>query len=70
MDVILMKMAFTEFFEFGSIPIKVTLNEYIELSKEYSSDKSKQFINGILDKVISDFKANGSIKKTGRGLIE
>jgi len=70
MDTILIKMAITELIEFQSIPIKVTLNEYIELSKEYSSAKSKLFINGVLDKLISEYKESGIIKKTGRGLME
>ena len=70
MDTILLKMAITELIEFPSIPIKVTLNEYIELSKEYSSPKSKIFINGVLDKLIVDYKEQGIIKKSGRGLME
>ncbi|NVN96374.1 MAG: transcription antitermination factor NusB [Bacteroidetes bacterium] len=69
-DNILIKMALVELLEFPSIPIKVTLNEYIEISKGYSSDKSKVFINGILDKLIDDLKENKSIKKIGRGLID
>ncbi len=68
-DNILIKMALVELLELPSIPIKVTLNEYIEISKGYSSDKSKVFINGVLDKLIDDLKANKSIKKVGRGLI-
>lgn len=70
MDTILIKMAITELIEFPSIPVKVTLNEYIELSKEYSSPKSKVFINGVLDKLIADYKEKGIIKKSGRGLME
>ena len=70
MDTILLKMAITELVEFQSIPIKVTLNEYIELSKEYSSPKSKIFINGVLDKLIVDYKEKGIIVKSGRGLME
>jgi transcription antitermination protein NusB len=70
LDVILIKMALTEFLEFSSIPVKVTINEYIEISKEYSTPRSKQFINGILDKLVSDLKAEGVLKKTGRGLLE
>ncbi len=70
MDTILIKMAITELIEFPSIPVKVTLNEYIELSKEYSSPKSKVFINGVLDKLIVDYKEQGIIKKSGRGLME
>ncbi len=70
MDTILLKMAINELIEFPSIPIKVTLNEYIELSKEYSSPKSKIFINGVLDKLITEYKEQGIIKKSGRGLME
>jgi transcription antitermination protein NusB len=69
-DTILIKMAITELIEFPSIPVKVSLNEYIELSKEYSSPKSKIFINGVLDKLIADYKDQGIIKKSGRGLME
>lgn len=69
-DNILLKMALVELTEFPSIPVKVTLNEYIEISKGFSSDKSKVFINGILDKIINDLKNNKEIKKIGRGLIE
>lgn len=70
MDVILLKMALAELIEFKSVPIKVTLNEYIELAKMYSTPKSKVFVNGILDKLISDLKDRKLIKKEGRGLIE
>jgi N utilization substance protein B len=65
-----MKMALTELMVFPSIPVKVTINEYIEISKSYSSIKSKLFINGILDKLIVKLKEEGRIRKTGRGLIE
>jgi N utilization substance protein B len=54
---------------FSSIPLKVSLNEYIDISKEYSTPKSKDFINGLLDKIMKDLKDSGDIKKTGRGLI-
>jgi N utilization substance protein B len=70
MDTILIKMALAELMEFPSIPVKVTLNEYIDISKYYSSEKSKVFINGILDKLIVDLKEKKLIKKTGRGLME
>lgn len=70
MDTILIKMAITEFVEFTSIPVKVSLNEYIELSKSFSTPKSKVFINGVLDKLIVEFRASGKIAKTGRGLLE
>ena len=70
MDTILMKMAICELMNFPSIPVKVTINEYLELSKDYSTPKSNTFINGILDKILNDLKKNNSIKKLGRGLIE
>ena len=70
MDILLMKMALTEILQFENIPIKVTLNEYIEISKLYSSPKSKMFINGILDKLVHEFKSENKINKTGRGLAE
>lgn len=70
MDMILMKMAICELTNFSSIPVKVTLNEYIELSKEYSTEKSKIFINGILDKLVIDLKRDNLLNKVGRGLVE
>ena len=70
MDTILMKMAICELLNFPSIPVKVTINEYLDLSKDYSTPKSNSFINGILDKIMGDLKRNNSIKKLGRGLIE
>lgn len=69
-DVILLKMAIVELLEMNTIPVKVTMNEYIELAKYFSTAKSKIFINGVLDKLISEFKEQGRIKKTGRGLID
>ncbi|MGD0710874.1 MAG: transcription antitermination protein NusB [Bacteroidales bacterium] len=69
MDMLLMKMALCELTEFPSIPIKVTLNEYIDLAKMYSSPKSSVFINGILDKLINELKKNNLINKAGRGLM-
>jgi N utilization substance protein B len=70
MDTLLMKMAIAEFVNFTSIPVKVTINEYLEISKEFSTPKSNSFINGILDKILSELKAQSKITKTGRGLIE
>lgn len=70
MDMLLMKMGITELKRVESVPVKVTLNEFIELAKMYSTPKSKVFINGILDKVLIDLKRNGQIKKSGRGLME
>lgn len=69
-DMLLMKMAVTEILQFPAIPVKVTLNEYIEISKQYSSPKSNTFINGILDAVVKDLRAQNKLAKTGRGLIE
>jgi N utilization substance protein B len=54
---------------FQSIPTKVTMNEYIDISKEFSTPKSKGFINGILDKILIDLKENNQINKSGRGLV-
>ncbi len=68
MDIILMKMAIAEFQIFNNIPTKVTLNEYIEISKFYSTPKSNGFINGVLDKAIVRLEKEGKIKKVGRGL--
>jgi transcription antitermination protein NusB len=69
-DMILMKMALTEAREFTEIPVKVTLNEYIEVAKAYSTPKSKNFVNGILDKLFAEMKESGQIRKVGRGLLE
>ena len=70
MDTILMKMAICELLNFNQIPVKVSINEYIDISKEFSTPKSKIFINGILDKILVDFKADNKIRKVGRGLVE
>ena len=70
MDRLIMGMALTEFCDFPEIPVKVSLNEYIDLAKEYSTNKSKNFVNGILDKAINNLKEEGRISKSGRGLIE
>lgn len=69
-DIILLRMAVCEFLEFPSIPVKVTINEYIDISKIFSSPKSKQFINGMLDKLATHFVEEGKLVKTGRGLID
>ncbi len=68
-DTIVLKMAICEFLKFPSIPIKVTINEYLEISKEYSTPKSSIFINGILDNLLKEFQADNKILKTGRGLM-
>ena len=62
-------MAIVELMQFPSIPVKVTMNEYIELSKLFSTPKSKIFINGLLDKLVEDLKKEKKIKKKGRGLL-
>ncbi len=69
MDMILIKMAICEFLKFPSIPTRVTINEYIEISKDYSSEKSSYFINGVLDKILKDFTESKSLNKIGRGLL-
>jgi N utilization substance protein B len=70
MDMLLMKMAIAEILHLENIPVKVSLNEYIDISKEYSTPNSKTFVNGVLDKVIAELKADNKIQKTGRGLKE
>lgn len=70
MDIILMKMGIAEAKEMETIPVKVTLNEYIELAKYYSTEKSHGFINGILDNVFTNLQEEGVIKKMGRGLVK
>jgi N utilization substance protein B len=70
LDKIILKMALCEMHLFRSIPVKVTINEYIEISKLYSTPKSKQFVNGILDKLAQDLMASGAIRKSGRGLLD
>ncbi|MCC9136633.1 transcription antitermination factor NusB [Pontibacter silvestris] len=70
LDKIILKMALCEMYIFRSIPVKVTINEYIEISKLYSTPKSKQFINGVLDKMAQDLTSKGEIRKSGRGLID
>jgi N utilization substance protein B len=67
-DKLCLEMAIVEFMHFPTIPVKVTINEYVDLSKRYSTDNSKEFINGLLDKVKVDLLANGKIIKQGRGL--
>jgi len=69
MDILLMNLALTEAKEFPSIPLRVTMNEFIEISKYYSTPKSSNFINGVLDKLFSELKESGKIKKIGRGLV-
>ncbi|MBP8792752.1 MAG: transcription antitermination factor NusB [Lutibacter sp.] len=68
-DMILIKMAICEFLRFPSIPTRVTINEYIEISKDYSTTKSSFFINGVLDKILKDFTDTKRLNKIGRGLL-
>ncbi len=69
-DMHIMMLAITESIYFNEIPIKVTINEFLEVAKYYSTPKSTIFINGILDKIILDLKEKGIVKKIGRGLVE
>lgn len=69
-DRVILEMALAEMVNFPNIPVKVTINEYIELAKEYSTPKSRQFINGILDVISKKMKESGAVKKSGRGLID
>ncbi|WP_299683489.1 transcription antitermination protein NusB [uncultured Dokdonia sp.] len=67
-DFVLIKMALCEFLKFPSIPVKATINEYLEIAKEYSTPKSSIFINGILDKLVKEYEKTNKFKKEGRGL--
>ena len=69
MDQIMIKMAFCEILNMPELPVKVSLNEYIEISKYYSTNKSKMFINGLIDSAVKDFTVKKIIKKSGRGLM-
>jgi N utilization substance protein B len=69
-DKILLKMALAEMLYFSSIPTKVTINEFIEISKTFSTPKSKKFVNGILDGLSVELMDKGLIKKSGRGLLD
>lgn len=68
MDMIILKMGIAEFLHFPSIPVRVTINEYLEIAKEYSTAKSSLFINGILDKLVKEYEEEGKLNKIGRGL--
>ena len=68
-DFILLQMAICEIQEFSNIPAKVTINEYIELAKEYSTPKSNVFVNGVLDKIVNEYRNNKTLNKKGRGLM-
>lgn len=69
MDMILIKMGICEFLNFPSIPTRVTINEYIELAKDYSTQKSSYFVNGVLDKLSRDYTQSKRLVKVGRGLL-
>jgi transcription antitermination protein NusB len=69
-DTIILKMAICEFLKFPSVPVKVTINEYLEIAKEYSTPKSSIFINGILDNLVKEFQTNNRLNKAGRGLMQ
>jgi transcription antitermination protein NusB len=69
MDILVMQLAITEIIEFPEIPVKVTLNEYIEISKYYCTSKSSTFVNGILDNIVKEIRENGLFNKFGRGLV-
>jgi N utilization substance protein B len=69
-DRVILQMAIVEMTDFPNIPVKVTINEYIELAKQYSTPNSRQFINGILDVIAKALKESGKIKKSGRGLLD
>ena len=69
-DMILLKMATCELLDFPTIPTKVTINEYVDVSKMYSTDKSKEFVNGVLDRLMKKMKDDGLVQKEGRGLVE
>ena len=68
-DAILLRMAICELLYFSSIPVKVTINEYLEIAKEYATPKSSSFINGILDNIVKDYKSTNRLNKSGRGLM-
>lgn len=68
LDLLFIKMALTEFLFFPTIPVKVTINEYLEIAKEYSTPKSSLFINGLLDKISKEYASDNKLNKTGRGL--
>jgi N utilization substance protein B len=70
LDYIMLIMACTELTRFPSIPVKVTINEYLEIAKDYSTPKSSNFINGLLDKIVKQYKSEKRLNKSGRGLIE
>ncbi|MFM8486338.1 MAG: transcription antitermination protein NusB, partial [Bacteroidota bacterium] len=70
LDMVMLKMALCELLHFPTIPTKVTINEFVEISKIYSTEKSREFINGILDRLMKELSDQGRIVKEGRGLLE
>ena len=69
MDILVMQLAIAELIEFPEIPVKVTLNEYIEIAKYYCTSKSSTFVNGILDKIVKEMREGSVMQKNGRGLV-
>lgn len=69
MDILVMELAITEILEFPEVPVRVSLNEYIEIAKYYCTSKSSTFVNGILDKIVKELRDSGQFKKSGRGLV-
>ncbi|MGB9774516.1 MAG: transcription antitermination factor NusB [Bacteroidota bacterium] len=69
-DRVLLRIGICEFLYFEDIPPKVTINEVIEIAKRYSTEKSGQFVNGVLDSVLADLRKEGLLQKSGRGLID
>ncbi len=70
LDILLMKLTLGEILFISNVPVKVSMNEYIDLAKEYSSPQSGRFINGVMDKMVAELKQENKIQKTGRGLLE
>jgi N utilization substance protein B len=70
MDYLILKMSVSEMINFPGIPVKVTINEAIEIAKEYSTPKSGKFVNGILDTLSKNLIKEGKIRKSGRGLLD
>ena len=69
MDMLILKMALAELLYFPFVPVKVTMNEYIEISKYFSTPKSKVFVNGIIDRIYKKLSEDGKIIKRGIGLL-
>lgn len=69
-DRVILRMCICELIYFEDIPPKVSINEAIEIARRYSTEKSDKFVNGVLDSVLDDLRKNGTLKKTGRGLLE